>query len=119
MGWVDEDGFLYLADRRKDLIISGGSNVFAAEVEAALSDHPSVADAVVVGVPDDEWGQRVHAVVQPAANLPRPPQEELVEHCRARLAPYKVPRTFEFVDELARSEAGKIRRSDYAAPLAL
>jgi bile acid-coenzyme A ligase len=115
LGSVDDDGFLYLADRRKDLIISGGANVFAAEVEAALSDHPGVDDVVVVGVPDDEWGQRVHAVVQTTANAPAPTADELRAHCRGRLAPYKVPRTFAFVDKLSRSDAGKIRRSDYAS----
>jgi len=113
LGWLDEDGFLFLADRRKDLIISGGANVFAAEVEMALSAHPNVRDVVVVGITDDEWGQRVHAVVEalPDSTLTA---EQLSIHCRERLASYKVPRTFEFVEKLARSDAGKIRRSDYA-----
>jgi bile acid-coenzyme A ligase len=115
LGSVDEDGFLYLADRRKDLIISGGVNVYAAEVEVALTGHPAVDDVVVVGVADDEWGQRVHAIVQTAAQARQPSPDELREHCRARMAPYKVPRTFEFVEKLARSDAGKIRRSDYVS----
>ncbi|MHB8463981.1 MAG: AMP-binding enzyme, partial [Acidimicrobiales bacterium] len=114
MGWVDEEGYLYLADRRKDLIISGGANVFASEVEMALSDHPGVADVVVVGVPDAEWGERVHAVVEPMRGPPPPSPDDLIGHCRARLAAYKVPRSIEFVDALARNDAGKIRRSDYA-----
>jgi bile acid-coenzyme A ligase len=113
LGSMDEDGFLYLADRRDDLIISGGANIFAAEIEAALSDHPGVADVVVVGRADEEWGQRVHAVVQPAtADVTA---DQLREHCRERLAGYKVPKTIEFVERLARTEAGKIRRADYRA----
>jgi bile acid-coenzyme A ligase len=113
LGWVDDDGFLYMADRRKDLIISGGANVYAAEVEMALTEHPAVADVVVVGVPDDEWGQRVHAVVQLDQRLDRPSPDELVEHCRSRLASYKLPRSLEFVDRVNRSDAGKVRRADY------
>ncbi|MCU1344830.1 MAG: feruloyl-CoA synthetase, partial [Acidimicrobiia bacterium] len=111
LGWLDDDGFLFLADRRDDLIISGGANIFAAEVEAALSDHPGVADVVVVGLADDEWGQRVHAVVQLSGEGAT--AEELRDHCRHRLASYKVPKSFAFVERLARTEAGKIRRSDY------
>lgn len=115
LGWLDDEGYLYLADRRKDLIISGGSNVYAAEVEMALTEHPSVSDVVVVGRPDEEWGQRVHAVVELVADAAALTPTELSEHCRARLAPYKVPKTFELVARLARTEAGKIRRSDYGA----
>jgi bile acid-coenzyme A ligase len=114
LGWMDEEGFLYLADRRHDMIISGGSNVFAAEVEAALSEHPDIADAIVVGRPDDEWGQRVHAVVQLAVGASGLDADAVREHCKTRLAPYKVPKTVEFVERLARTDAGKIRRSDYA-----
>jgi bile acid-coenzyme A ligase len=110
MGWLDEDGFLYLADRRTDMIISGGANVYPAEVEAALSEDPAVADVVVVGLPDPEWGQRVHAVIQARDPDSPPPAERLRDHCRQRLAPYKVPKTFEFVARLPRSAAGKIRR---------
>jgi bile acid-coenzyme A ligase len=114
LGWLDDDGYLYLADRRVDMIISGGANVYPAEVEGALTEHPEVADAVVIGVPDDEWGERVHAVVQPA-NVAEPPSvEELRTHCRGRLAAYKVPKTVELVTALPRSDAGKIRRGDLA-----
>jgi acyl-CoA synthetase (AMP-forming)/AMP-acid ligase II len=66
LGWVDEEGYLFIADRRVDMINSGGANVYPAEVEAALSEHPGVGDIVVIGVPDPEWGKRVHAVVQPS-----------------------------------------------------
>lgn len=115
LGWVDEDGFLYIADRRVDLIVTGGANVYPAEVEAALSDHPGLADVVVIGVPDEEWGRRVHAVVQ-VSDVSMPPSAlELDAHCRERLASYKAPKTYEFVDELPRNEAGKIRRSALVA----
>ncbi|MBO0729647.1 MAG: AMP-binding protein [Acidimicrobiaceae bacterium] len=111
MGWMDDDGYLYLADRRKDMIISGGANVYPAEVEAALSEDPEVADVVVVGVADPEWGQRVHAVIQARDLANPPPEERLREHCRERLARYKVPKTIEFVARIPRTEAGKVRRS--------
>jgi bile acid-coenzyme A ligase len=115
LGWLDADGYLYVADRRSDLIISGGANVFPAEVEAALSEHAAVADQVVVGVRDDEWGQRVHAIVQPVDSSHPPTAEELEAHCRRRLAAYKVPKTFELLDRLPRTEAGKLNRNDLAA----
>jgi bile acid-coenzyme A ligase len=110
LGHVDEDGYLFVADRRQDMIISGGANVYPAEVEAALSEHPDVADSVVIGLPDSEWGQRVHAVVQPAdgAELDA---EILRRHCKARLASYKVPKDFELVKSLPRTSAGKLNRS--------
>lgn len=108
LGSLDDDGYLYLADRRTDLIVSGGANVYPAEVEAVLSEHPAVLDAVVVGLPDEEWGRRVHAmVVLSAAAGP----DELIAHCRRHLAPHKCPKTVEVVPALPRNEAGKIRRS--------
>jgi bile acid-coenzyme A ligase len=110
LGWLDDDGYLYVADRRVDMIISGGANVFPAEVEAALTEHPGVADVCVVGLPDPEWGRRVHAVVQAADQAHPPTAEELDAHSRDRLAPYKRPKTYEFVDALPRSDAGKINR---------
>lgn len=111
LGWVDADGYLYLADRRVDMIVSGGANIYPAEVEAALSDHAGLADVVVIGVPDEEWGRRVHAIIQPV-DLDNPPDSsELDARVRARLASYKAPKTYEFVAELPRNEAGKIRRS--------
>ncbi len=114
LGWTDEDGYLYLADRRVDMIISGGANVYPAEVEGALTEHAGVADAVVVGLPDDEWGERVHAIVVPADPASAPSPEELRSFCRERLAAYKVPKSTELVDSLPRSDAGKIRRADLA-----
>jgi bile acid-coenzyme A ligase len=110
MGWLDSDGYLFLADRRHDLIITGGINVYPAEVEAALSEHPDVLDVAVIGVADDEWGARVHAIVQPRGSTP-PQRADLIDHCKARLAGYKVPKTFDFVESLPRTDAGKLRRS--------
>jgi len=111
LGWLDEDGYLYIADRRLDLIVTGGVNVYPSEVEAALVEHPGVADAAVVGVPDEEWGQRLHAVVEPSDRARAPTDDVLRDHCRARLAPHKVPKTFEVVDALPRTAAGKLNRS--------
>lgn len=110
MGWMDEDGYLYLADRRVDLIITGGANVFPAEVEAALIDHPQVADVVVVGLADAEWGRRVHPIVEPADATDPPTEDQLRDYTKARLLPYKVPKTIELVDAIPRSEAGKVNR---------
>ena len=115
LGWLDGDGFLFLADRRTDMIISGGANVYPAEVEAALSEHPGVVDVVVVGRPDPEWGARVHAIVQLREDEGTVAAEDLRAHCRDRLAAYKVPKTFEFTEELPRSVAGKLRRSALSA----
>lgn len=106
MGWVDEDGFLYIADRRQDMIVTGGVNVFPAEVEAALSEHPDVEDVVVVGIPDPEWGHRVHAIVQGGAD-----ESALRAFAKERLSGPKVPKTFELVAVLPRTSAGKINRS--------
>jgi bile acid-coenzyme A ligase len=108
LGWMDEDGFLYVSDRRTDLILSGGENVYPAEVEAAIDAHPRVLSSVVVGMPDDDLGQRVHAVVQPADDAVE--SADIVAHVAERLVRYKVPRSVEFTDEPLRDDAGKVRR---------
>jgi len=108
LGYLDADGYLYLVDRRSDMIVSGGANVYPAEVEAALDAHPAVLSSAVVGLPDPDWGQRVHAIVQ----LAEPVDEAaLREHLETHLARNKHPRSFEFVDTPLRDEAGKVRRS--------
>jgi bile acid-coenzyme A ligase len=112
VGWLDADGYLYVTDRRTDMIVTGGANVFPAEVEIALSEHPDVVDQVVVGVPDDEWGRRVHAIIQVADPGHPPTTDDLRDFCRARLAAYKVPKTVEIVDRVPRTEAGKLNRTD-------
>jgi bile acid-coenzyme A ligase len=115
LGSLDPDGYLYVADRRTDLIVTGGANVFPAEVEAVLSEHPAVVDQVVVGVPDDEWGQRVHAIVQPYDSNAPPGLDELRSFCKERLASYKVPKTYEVVERVTRTEAGKLNRNRLGA----
>src|SRR5947209_11736910 len=110
VGYLDEEGFLYLTDRSANLIISGGVNIYPAEVDAALLEHRAVADAAVIGVPDEEWGEAVLAVVEPQDEF-EPSDElaaELIAHCRARLAHYKCPRRVEFVSSLPREDNGKI-----------
>jgi bile acid-coenzyme A ligase len=111
MGYVDDDGFLYVVDRRVDMIITGGANVFPAEVESALCDHPDIADVVVIGLRDPEWGRRVHALVEPRDKARPPSPAEVIAYARARLAPYKAPKTVEFVDAIPRSEATKVSRA--------
>ncbi|MGY2129527.1 AMP-binding protein [Blastococcus sp. SYSU DS0617] len=115
VGWLDEDGYLYLADRRTDMILVGGSNVYPAEVEAALEEHPQIASSAVIGLPDDDLGQVVHAIVQPAPGLDAVDLDDLRRHLAERLVRYKQPRTFELVDEPLRDEAGKVRRSQLLA----
>ncbi|MFC4061280.1 AMP-binding protein [Planomonospora corallina] len=110
IGFMDAEGFLFLCDRRTDLIVSGGVNIYPAEVEAAFLEHPAVADVAVIGVPDEEWGHRVVALVQPMPG-PRPSAEELLEHLGPRLARFKHPRVIEFRDELPRTPTGKLSRS--------
>jgi len=105
----DADGFYYIAGRRKEMFISGGENVYPAEVENVLSAHPAVLDAAVLGEPDPKWGEVGRAFVQ-LANGERPEDAELIDFCRRRLAPYKVPRRFDYVDDFPRTSAGKIQK---------
>ena len=113
IGHLDHDGFLYIVDRRADMIISGGANVFPAEVESALAGHPGIADVVVIGVSDTQWGRRVHAVVQPADPNAQDPltEQQVIEYAKSRVAPYKAPKTVEFVDTIPRTAATKVNRS--------
>ncbi len=111
LGRLDEDGYLYVADRRTDMIVSGGANVFPAEVENALIAHSDIADVVVLGLKDAEWGRRVHAVVQLADGAAAVTADDLIRYAKGRLARYKVPKTVEFVDEIPRSAATKVSRS--------
>lgn len=109
IGWLDEDGYLYLSDRRADLIISGGVNVYPQEVEDALARHPDVIDAAVIGVADAEYGERIRAVVQLRDGADTTP-DDLVAFCREHLAHLKCPRSVDIVDALPRSETGKLLR---------
>jgi bile acid-coenzyme A ligase len=108
MGWMDSDGYLYLSDRRTDLILSGGANVYPAEVEAAITEYPGVVSCCVAGLPDDDLGQRVHAIVQAD---PTVTAADILAFLGDRLVRYKIPRSIEFVDQPLRDDAGKVRRS--------
>ncbi len=108
MGYVDEDGYVYIADRRVDMIVTGGANVYPAEVEQAIDEHPLVVTSAVVGLPDDDLGHRVHAIVEADADLR---VQDLVEFLSSRLVRYKIPRTFEFAAGPLRDEQGKVRRA--------
>jgi long-chain acyl-CoA synthetase len=113
-GYRDDDGYLFLTDRIKDMIVSGGENVYPVEVEEALSHHPGVGDVAVIGVPDDRWGESVAAIVvrRPGSAVT---SAELVAFARERLAGYKLPRSVEFVSELPRNPAGKVLKRDLRA----
>lgn len=117
LGYLDDDGYLFLRGRRSDLIISGGANVYPAEVESVLLRHPSVEDVAVFGIPDLEWGQRVHALVVPAEGTDATKlAADLEAHCREYLAGYKVPRSVEVRQSLPRTSAGKINKPSLQAP---
>jgi acyl-CoA synthetase (AMP-forming)/AMP-acid ligase II len=109
MGYADEDGFIYLADRKKDMIVSGGENVYSREVEEALMSHPGVADAAVIGVPDERWGEAVKAIVvkKQGATVGI---DALTAHCRTLIAGYKCPKSIAFVADLPRLPSGKINK---------
>jgi long-chain acyl-CoA synthetase len=116
MGYMDADGFLYIVDRVKDMIITGGENVYSAEVEAAIYQHPAVAVCAVIGIPDEEWGEKVHAIV-----IPREGEsltaDAILAHCRTLIAGYKCPKTVEIRrDPLPMSGAGKILKRELRAP---
>jgi bile acid-coenzyme A ligase len=108
MGSIDTDGYLYLADRRVDMILVGGANVYPAEIENALMEHPAVLSAAVIGIPDEDLGNRVHAIVQTPQLLGN---HELDAFLAERLVRYKLPRTYEYVDQPLRDDGGKVRRS--------
>ena len=110
IGYLDEDGYLYLTDRKADMIISGGVNIYPQEAENVLVTHPAVADAAVFGIPHDELGEEVKAVVQPIAADRRPAEveAELLAYCHERLAKYKCPRSIDFAEALPRHPTGKL-----------
>ncbi|MEV5897693.1 AMP-binding protein [Nonomuraea fuscirosea] len=117
IGYLDADGYLFLCDRRTDLIVSGGVNIYPAEIEAALLEHPAVADVAVIGVPDEEWGHNVVALVQPAPGHTPGPEltAELLEHCGPRIARFKQPKLIAYRERLPRTPTGKLSRSKVRA----
>ncbi|MBL9071395.1 MAG: long-chain fatty acid--CoA ligase [Sphingopyxis sp.] len=115
-GRMDENGYITITDRLKDMIVSAAENIYSIEVENALSWHPAVAEVAVVGLPDREWGERVHAIIALADGVPEPDARELAEFCRERIARYKVPKSFDLRREpLPRSAAGKILKRELRA----
>jgi fatty-acyl-CoA synthase/long-chain acyl-CoA synthetase len=107
VAWLDDEGFVYICDRKRDMIISGGVNIYPAEIEDALHRHPAIEDAAVFGVPDPEWGERVHAAIQPRAGAELT-AAEVTAFCRRHLADYKTPRDVSFHTEFPRDTAGKL-----------
>jgi fatty-acyl-CoA synthase len=112
---MDEEGYIYIQDRLKDMIVSGGENIYSAEVESALYDHPAVKEAAVIGVPSDKWGEEVKAVVvlEPGQQLSA---DDLIAFTRKQIAGYKVPKSVDFVNELPRNGTGKLMKHVLRAP---
>ncbi|HLI53295.1 MAG TPA: AMP-binding protein [Acidimicrobiales bacterium] len=113
MGWLDEDGYLYLGDRMQDMVLCGGANIYPAEVESAIQEHPAVRSVAVVGLPDEDFGNRLHAIVE--ADPEELDERDLRSFVAERLVSYKIPRTFEFVAQPLRDDAGKVRRAQLRA----
>lgn len=114
-GYMDEDGFIYVYDRVKDMIVSGGENIYPAEIESALSAHPAVADIAVIGIPSERWGEEVKAVIVPADGEGAD-ADAIIEFARTQIAGYKVPKSIDFVDALPRNPSGKLLKKELRAP---
>lgn len=115
-GYLDKDGYLFLVDRVKDMIVSGGENVYSTEVESAVSTHPSVAQVAVIGIPSEKWGEQVHAIIIPVAGAPRD-AEAIMKHCREHIADYKCPKSVSFRDDpLPLTGAGKVLKRELREP---
>ena len=115
IAYRDEDGYYYICDRKKDMVISGGMNIYPAEIESALEEHPDVYEAAVIGIPSEEWGEAVHAfvVLRPGADLTA---DDITAFARAHLAGYKVPRSVSFLDELPKTGSGKLLKRQLREP---
>jgi acyl-CoA synthetase (AMP-forming)/AMP-acid ligase II len=115
LGTMDEDGYLFLVDRKKDMIISGGYNIYAREVEDVIHAHPAVSEAGVIGVPDDDWGESIKAfvILKPGKTAT---DKEIIAFAKERLASFKKPKSVEFVSALPRTSVGKISKKDLRAP---
>ena len=117
-GFLDADGFLFLCDRKSDMIISGGVNIYPAEIEAVLGEHPKVRDVAVFGIPDEDWGEQIKAVVEPESGATPGPAlaEELLTFCKGRLAGFKCPKTVDFAASLPRDPNGKLYKRKLRDP---
>jgi long-chain acyl-CoA synthetase len=117
IGYFDDDDYLYITDRAADMVVSGGVNIYPAEAEQALRHHPAVADVAVIGVPSQDMGEELKALVVPAPGLPDPPREaDLIKFCRSRIATYKCPRSVDLVESLGRTQMGKLDKRSLRAP---
>ena len=118
MGYLDEDGYLFLCDRKTDMIISGGANIYPAEIENVLLAHPKVVDAAVFGIPHEDWGEEVKAVVEPIDGVAATPElaEEILTWCEGRLAKFKTPKSIDFTDEMPRDPNGKLYKRKLRDP---
>jgi fatty-acyl-CoA synthase/long-chain acyl-CoA synthetase len=116
IAYFDEDGFYYICDRQKDMLISGGTNIYPKEIENVLERHPDVFESAVIGLPDEEWGERPHALIVLNAGA-RLRSDEILSFCRENLASYKVPSSFSFVDELPHMVSGKLAKRELRARL--
>jgi len=114
-GHLDPDGYVYVTDRVKDMIVSGGENVYPAEIERVLAEYPGIADVAVIGVPDERWGEVPRAIVVAAAGTELD-EAAVLAHCREHLASYKCPQAVDVVAELPRNPTGKILKKDLRAP---
>lgn len=116
VGYYDEDGYLYITDRVSDMIVSGGVNIYPAEIEQILLNHPDIADAVIIGVPNPDLGEETKALIIPHDRESPPNADNLMDYLRARLATYKLPRSLDFVDDVGRNPAGKVNKRQLRAP---
>jgi long-chain acyl-CoA synthetase len=114
-GYLDEDGYLYIHDRVKDMIVSGGENIYPAEIENALMSHPGIADVAAIGVPSDRWGETVKAIVVKAEGQD-PSPEEIIAFCKTKIASFKCPTSVDYIDVLPRNPSGKILKRELRAP---
>jgi acyl-CoA synthetase (AMP-forming)/AMP-acid ligase II len=110
-GRVDEEGYVYIEDRVKDMIISGGENIYPREVENCVFQHQAIADCGVIGIPSEKWGEAIHAVIVLKKDA-EVTEEELIAHCRDHIAHYKCPKSIEFIEELPRNASGKVLKRE-------
>ena len=115
LGRLDEEGFLYIVDRKKDMIKSGGVNIYPKEIEGVLYTHPKIMDAAVIGVPDQLWGEAVKAIIILREGQ-KATEEEIIQFCQGKLAGYKIPRSVDFTTEFPRTAVGKILKRELRAP---
>jgi long-chain acyl-CoA synthetase len=116
VGWIDKEGYVFLCDRKRDMVISGGVNIYPAEIEGALIGMPGVKDCAVFGIPDEEFGESLCAHIEPEANVPPPTAETVRDFLAPRLAKYKIPRVVEIATKLPREDSGKIFKRKLRAP---